>query len=165
MKEVGAFGPLGLQSLLEIFARLASGIDEHTGGPARHDLSPASARHEWARHDWARRAIVPGLNRLRAQGSAQGTSRGPIFVPGWPVKHGTRRRAGRPKSPSPKNISTDFKKIPDLKSRHELFTFHMYSKHKGKHPQIQKAKTPKTTKTNRDKFKLLGRAVCAMLPH
>ena len=31
----------------------------------------------------------------------------------------------------------------------------MYSKHKGKHPQIQKAKTPKTTKTNRDKFKLL----------
>ena len=110
-------------------------------------------------------AVVPGLNRLRAQGSAQGTSRGPIFVPGWPVKHGTRRRAGRPKSPTPKNISTDFKKIPDLKSRHELFTFHMYSKHKGKHPQIQKAKTPKTTKTNRDKFKLLGRAVCAMLPH
>ena len=134
---------------------LVPGIDEHTGGPARHDPSPASARHEWARHDWARRAVVPGLNRLRAQGSAQGTSRGPIFVPGWPVKHGTRRRAGRPKSPSPKNISTDFKKIPDLKSRHELFTFHMYSKHKGKHPQIQKAKTPKTTKTNRDKFKLL----------
>ena len=31
----------------------------------------------------------------------------------------------------------------------------MYSKHKGKYPQIQKAKTPKTTKTNRDKFKLL----------
>jgi len=41
VKEVGAFGPLGLQSLLEIFARLASGIDEHTGGPARHDPSPA----------------------------------------------------------------------------------------------------------------------------
>jgi len=41
----------------------------------------------------------------------------------------------------------------------------MYLKHKGKHPQIQKVKTPKTTKTNRDKFKLLRRAVCAMLPH
>ena len=144
---------LGLATPLAPLRELV-GIDEHTGGPARHDPSPASARHEWARRAGPKQASYPG--------SAQGTSRGPIFVPGWPVKQGTRHRAGQPKSPTPKNISTDFKKIPDLKSRHELFTFHMYSKHKGKHPQIQKAKTPKT---NRDKFKLLGRAVCVMLPH